>query len=127
VPTNAKLIGEIMLKSGDIGYTVPGDKVVVKVDAFSYQRHGMVEGRLLSVSEESFNPGQKNKSMPSVSGAQHRARIALIKTDLRDMPKNAQLIPGMTIVAEIKVGKRSVISYFLNPVLRGFGESIREP
>ncbi len=29
--------------------------------------------------------------------------------------------------AEIKVGTRTVIAYFLNPILRGLHESIREP
>jgi hemolysin D len=33
----------------------------------------------------------------------------------------------MSLMAEIKVGSRSVISYFLNPLLRGFREAIREP
>jgi HlyD family secretion protein len=37
------------------------------------------------------------------------------------------MIPGLAATAEMKVGERSVISYFLYPVLRGFDESIREP
>jgi len=129
VPSDASLIAEVMIGSSDVGYARPGDKVVVKVDAFPYQRHGMMEGRLLSISEESFNPGSRGAetTLPSSPGAQHRARIALTNTKLDDMPDDAQLIPGMTLTAEIKVGKRSVISYFLNPITRGFGESIREP
>lgn len=132
VPSNATLIAEIMVASGDVGYAVPGDRVVVKVDAFPYQRHGMVEGRLISISEESFNPGSRgpngeSSQMPSVSGAQHRARIALTNTKLEKMPETARLIPGMTLSAEIMVGRRSVISYFLYPITRALHESIREP
>ena len=42
-------------------------------------------------------------------------------------PQDAyQLIPGMAVTAEMKVGRRSVISYFLYPLLRGLDESIRE-
>jgi len=37
------------------------------------------------------------------------------------------LIPGMTMSAEVTVGRRSIISYFLNPLTRVLGESIREP
>jgi HlyD family secretion protein len=37
-----------------------------------------------------------------------------------------QLIPGMGLTAELKVGRRRVISYFLYPLLRGLDESIRE-
>jgi HlyD family secretion protein len=33
----------------------------------------------------------------------------------------------MTIAAEIRVGDRRVIEYFLYPILRGLDSSIREP
>jgi len=33
----------------------------------------------------------------------------------------------MTLIAEIKVSERTVISYFLYPLMKGFDESIREP
>ena len=46
---------------------------------------------------------------------------------LQRLPPGARLIPGMTVAAEVKVGARSVISYFLYPIERGFDESIREP
>ena len=36
-------------------------------------------------------------------------------------------MPGMKVRAEIKVGQRSVISYFLYPVIRALDESLREP
>jgi HlyD family secretion protein len=33
----------------------------------------------------------------------------------------------MTVSAEIKIGTRSVLSYFIDPLLKGLDESIREP
>jgi hemolysin D len=33
----------------------------------------------------------------------------------------------MTVVGEIRVGDRSVISYFLYPLIKAFDEGIREP
>jgi HlyD family secretion protein len=38
-----------------------------------------------------------------------------------------RLLPGMTVTTEIKVGNRTVISYFLYPLLRGLDNAIREP
>jgi HlyD family secretion protein len=43
------------------------------------------------------------------------------------MPADARLLPGMTVTAEIKVGRRRIISYLLYPVLKGLDESMREP
>ena len=127
VPSNAPLIAEIMINSADVGYTKPDNPVWVKVDAFPYQRHGMVEGRLASVSEASFTPGSTGDLPPGRGGAFHRARIELVKTQLERLPEGARLMPGMTVQADVKVGSRSVISYFLNPLRRGLDESLREP
>ncbi|MGE3332028.1 MAG: HlyD family type I secretion periplasmic adaptor subunit [Rhodospirillaceae bacterium] len=134
VPSNSKMIGEIMVNSKDVGYAKPGDHVVIKVDSFSYQRHGMLEGKLVSVSEESYIGGAVSNSNAVVppatsdaSGAFHKGFVELTKTELEDLPEGARLIPGMTMSAEIKVGSRSVLGYFLNPITRGLSESIREP
>ncbi|MFZ4809338.1 MAG: hypothetical protein ACOYLQ_18955 [Hyphomicrobiaceae bacterium] len=51
----------------------------------------------------------------------------LTSLELERMPEGARLTPGMTASADIKVGMRSVISYFLTPLIRGFDESLREP
>jgi HlyD family secretion protein len=134
IPTNSKIIGEIMVNSKDVGYAKPGDLVVIKVDSFSYQRHGMLEGKLLSISEESYIGGAFNNpnavvpaATSEASGAFHKGFVELTKTELDNLPEGARLIPGMTMSAEIKVGSRSVLGYFLNPITRGLGESIREP
>ena len=111
VPAAAPLIADIAIGSADVGYASAGDAVVVKVDAFPYQRHGMVSGRLRSIGEDSFAGPDTHY---------HRGQIALEHSDLR-------LIPGMTVTAEIKVGTRSVLSYFLYPITRALSESIREP
>jgi len=125
------LSAEVEIASADVGYAKPGDPVRLKVDAFPYQRHGMLEGVLHSITQESTSPEQQDGSTPSprraAQGATHHAYIDLTRTDLTALPEGTSLIPGMTLSAEIKVGSRSVISYFLFPVIRGFGESIREP
>jgi HlyD family secretion protein len=43
------------------------------------------------------------------------------------VPPDFRLIPGMTATAEIVIGKRTVISYLLDPIVRLFDESLREP
>ena len=56
----------------------------------------------------------------------YKARVALSDPQLRDVPKDFKLIPGMALQAEIRTGKRSVLSYFLYPIMRGLDEGIRE-
>jgi len=138
IKANSNVIAEIMISSADIGYAKPGDDVVIKIDAFPWQRHGLLGGRLLSVSEESFpmggasgpgssGTGMQNPSRGGVGGAVHRGLVEMTNTEFESLPSGARLIPGMTLQAEIKVGSRSVLSYFLNPLTKGLSESIREP
>ena len=136
VPMNTPLIAEIAITSGDVGYVKIGDFVQIKVDAFPYQRHGRLHGHLAAISQESFGGGQPADQRASMGfsetstiagGAVHRARIELQEQTLQNLPEGVHLIPGMTLLAEIKVGTRSIISYFLNPITRGLGESVREP
>ena len=133
VPADAPLIANVSITSGDVGSTAPGDKVEVKVDAFPFQRHGMLHGFLRSISEESFSQqtaataATPQVGQTSNGGAFHRAQIELTDLTLHDLPAGAHLIPGMTVAAEIEVGSRSIISYFIYPLIRGLHESMREP
>jgi hemolysin D len=131
VPTMSPLIAEIMIHSADVGYTRVGDEVAIKVDAFPYQRHGLLAGRLRSIGEDSVTPGGSASAIPvggqGAAGVFHRCQVTLTSTELSLLPPGARLIPGMAVTAEVKVGSRSVISYFLYPIQRGFRESIREP
>lgn len=131
VPANVPLIAEIALRSADIGYTRPGDAVVLKVDAFPFQRHGVLEGRLRSVGQESFGrqdaAAPDGRTAPASGGAVHGGQVVLSGSGLSDLPPGTNVIPGMTVTAEIKVGTRRVLSYFLNPLVRGLQESLREP
>ena len=57
----------------------------------------------------------------------YRVLVDVSDKRLHALPERIQMIPGMAVTAEMKVGHRSVISYFLYPLLRGLDESIREP
>jgi HlyD family secretion protein len=131
VPSTAPLIAEISINSADVGFSKPGDEVAIKVDAFPYQKHGLLTGKLRSIGEDSFSPNG-GANVTSVSGQSplgvfHRSQVELTDARLHNIPSGSHLIPGMSVTAEIKVGSRSVISYFLYPVERGLQESIREP
>ena len=124
VPVDTKLEAEIQIDAMDVGYVKLGDVSRLKMDAFPFQRHGFIEGEVRTISEDAFrkeaDPGQN-------MDAYYKSRIALTNTHLRKLPEQARLLPGMTLSAEIVVGKRSVISYLLWPIKRAVDESMQEP
>lgn len=126
VPAGVPLIAEVTLRSADIGLVKAGDRVAVKVDAFPFQRHGTLEGVLRAVVQDS-QPGSMAEPGPAAGAGLHRAVIEISQAALQALPAGAGLIPGMTVTAEIATGTRSVISYVLQPLIKGARESLREP
>jgi HlyD family secretion protein len=124
VPLNVDLEAEVQIDSADVGYIKNGDTVHIKIDAFPFQRHGTLEAKVRSISQDAF---KRENSVRSASEAYYLSRMALNSTELKNMLDSARLMPGMTLTAEVVVGKRSVISYLAWPLTKGLNESIREP
>jgi len=124
VPLGAELEAEVQLDSQDVGYVKVGDKAHLKFDAFPFQKHGMLTGELRTISEDAF---RSESSGGSNLDGYYKCRISFKPTGLKRMPENARLLPGMTVTVELVVGKRSVISYLLWPLLKASDEAINEP
>jgi HlyD family secretion protein len=133
VPRDAKIEAEVDVDSADVARLRVGDAVRVKLEALPFQRHGTITGRLRVITENSFQPDKgaappaTTPKNPEGQPAFFRGRVELGPIALQDVPKDFRLIPGMTTTAEILVGKRTIISYLLDPVIRLFDESLREP
>ena len=130
VPQGNKIEAEVDVESADVARLRIGDPVRVKFDALPFQRHGTLAGEVRVITENSFQADKNARATPDKPDAQpafFRARVALGPLALRDVPKDFRLIPGMTTTAEIVVGKRTIISYLLDPIVRLFDESLREP
>lgn len=122
VPTGVPLIAEISLKSSEIGRLSTGASATVKVDSFPWRRHGALPGELRSISRESY------ATQSDGGGAVvHKGQIRLVSEELANMPAGAQLLPGMTLSADVNVGTRTVLEFFVEPLVRGLKESLREP
>ncbi len=119
VPTDVPLIAEIGVRSAEVGNISVGDAVAIKIDAFPWRRYGVTEGRLQTVGRASYTP-------EGASEALHPARVSL-SGDFAARSGQMILQPGMTLTAEISTGTRSVLDYFLDPLIRGLNESLREP
>ncbi|MBF0125987.1 MAG: HlyD family type I secretion periplasmic adaptor subunit [Magnetococcales bacterium] len=128
VPADSVLIADVMLDAIDVGYVKTGDKVIMKVNAFPYQRYGVLEGELLFVSQESFQGASEGSAgvVRNTGGAFHVGRVRLTRKELKNMPEGAQLIRGMTLIYNIPVGSRRLINYFLYTMTSIFDESFRE-
>ena len=67
------------------------------------------------------------KTQPNQSTIHYRARFELRGSRFRNLPDGFSLRPGMRVVADVKVGRRAILDYVLNPITRVIDESLREP
>jgi hemolysin D len=124
VPLNVPLEAEVQIDSADIGHVKLGDPVRVKIDAFPFQKHGTISGKLAKMSQDAF---VRKSVTGNPAESYYLGRVEFERISFRNLDKPARLLPGMSMTSEIVVGKRSVISYFLYPMIKAFDEAAREP
>lgn len=125
VPADAKLEVEASVEASQLSRVAVGDIVQIKLDAYPYQEHGMLTGKITTISGDSFTNERETSNAPQ--GSFYRVRIAVAPGGLHDVPAPFRITPGMPLTAEIKIGKRSVLSYLTRPITRSVDQSMREP
>jgi hemolysin D len=124
VPLNVSLEAEAHVDAVDVGYLKLGQAVHVKLDAFPFQKHGMLDAKVATISEDAF---RRENASKTGGDSYYLVRLQLQGTDLKNMKEGTRLLPGMTANAEIVVGQRTILSYLAWPLTKGISESIREP
>jgi HlyD family type I secretion membrane fusion protein len=123
VPLEGAVEADVNVRSEDIGFIKVGDPVQVKLDAYRYMQHGTAKGVIKTISEGSFTTDDNNQP----TAPYFKVRVAIKDVHLRNVPADFRLIPGMTIVGDIMVGKRTILSYLVEGGLRTGSEAMREP
>lgn len=125
VPLGGAMEAEIQIDAVDVGYVKLGDEAEVKFDAFPFQKHGSLKSTVRVISEDAFK--RENVAPGGGTEAYYLSRVALGKQQLKKLGPRERLLPGMTLTAEVVVGKRTVMSYLLWPLTKAMDESIQEP
>jgi hemolysin D len=123
MPLNSPVEAEFRIASRDIGFVQPGDRCILKIDAFNFTEHGTAGGSVRWISDGAFTADDNGQTVE----AYYKARCSVDLPNFINVPATFRLIPGMTLQADVNVGKRSVAMYLLGSVLRGYNESMREP
>lgn len=118
VPENEKLEVEAFIENKDIGFVWAGQPVQIKVETFPFTKYGLIEGKLINVSDDAIEDEKL--------GLIYAAKVQMDKTTMDVDGRMVNLTPGMSMTVEIQIGKRRVIEYFMSPLLKHGKESIRE-
>jgi hemolysin D len=138
VPDHAPVLIKATVDNRDIGFVHPGQDVAVKVQTFQFTRYGLLHGHVVDVSRDRVESQPTAQRQPAErasdqdtggtrpDGSGYVAHVALDSTRMLIDGREEAVTPGMAVTAEIKTGRRSVISYLLSPLRRYAHEGIRE-
>lgn len=144
VPLGGPLEVQAYVSNQDIGFVVPGQSAVVKIDSFPFTRYGTIAAEVISVARDAIPGDAASAAMadaakpvdrssqnlaPAANGtdnlvfaAQLRPVAQSLMVDGREVPLTA----GMTVTVEIKTGSRRVLDFVLSPLAELIGNSMGE-
>ncbi len=120
VPTATGFEVEAKILNKDIGFIEQSQPVSVKVAAFPFTSYGALPGTIEWVAGDAV--------LDQDLGPVYPVRISLAGHQLPNTVngRTGMITPGMTVTADVKIGRRRVIEYFLGPILRYRDQSLRE-
>lgn len=119
VPTEGTLLIETKIKPSDIAFLTPNMKASVKFSAYDYTIYGGLNAKLEQIGADSLTDEKNKESYYLVT---LRTDKNFIGTKEHPMP----IIPGMVATVDILVGKNTILSYLLKPVLKAKYMALRE-
>ena len=105
-----------------MGFLRPGQRVLLRYEAFPYQKFGHQEGTVAVVSRSALSPAE----LPaSVAGLAHlagktdpvyRVTVALSSQSVRAYGSAVDLSPGMQLDADVVLENRRLVEWMLEPL-----------
>lgn len=120
VPNNGMLLVETKVKPKDIAQLVVGQEAVVKFSAYDFVIYGGVKGELVHISADA--------TIDERDGAFFIVHIAATSDSWKsDAWQDKPIISGMQAEVDILAGSKTVLQYWLKPLLRARAVAMREP
>lgn len=104
-PIEDSLTIEAKIKSSDRAFIWEGQEVSVEITAYDFSKYGLLKGKLISLSPDSFE--DKDGSI---------FYIAKIKADVNQFAPDLPILPGMVANVSILTGKKTVLKYIIKPL-----------
>jgi hemolysin D len=118
VPTSPIQEVEVQIENRDIGLLKVGQEAAIKISAYDYTRYGTVPATITFITPDAIADDKGN--------LRYLVRLQLTKNAFLIDGISRQIAPGMEVSADVKIGRRRIVSYFLSPIIRSVSEAIRE-
>lgn len=127
VPIADQMLVEAYVKPAEVAFLQQGQKVIVKLSAYDYNRFGGLEGVLEHISPDTMrDEKQRRPGVPvELEEGYYRLLVRITDTDLDRNGLRMRPLPGMTATVEIKTGQKTVLEYLFRP-LQNVTQALKE-
>lgn len=116
IPNEGELKAVLLIPTRAYGFVQTGQKTRIRFDAFPYQRFGLFEGQISKTSRSIVLPNEID--MPIViQEPVYRVEVTLAMQDIRAYGESMPLQAGMLLSADVVLEQRSLLAWFLEPLL----------
>jgi membrane fusion protein len=124
LPQGSTLQAQLLVPSRAVGFVEPGSRVVLRYQAYPYEKFGQQYGRVTEISRSALSASE----VAALTGQQaqeplYRVKVALDRQSVQAYGKPAALKPGMALDADIMMDRRSLIEWAFEP-LYGLGRQM---
>ena len=117
LPQGSLLRAELLVPTRAIGFIAKGREVVLRYEAFPFERFGQYRGVVADVSQTVWSTGEKIGPL-TIREPVYRVTVALDKQTVNAQGQALALKSGMLVNADILLEKRSLIEWLFEPVMQ---------
>jgi len=118
IPLDDTLLIEAEVQPQDIAFLRLGQPARVKLTAYDYSRYGSLDAHVENISADAITNDQKQSV--------YVIKIRTLKSSLSTADGDLPILPGMVAEVDILNGKKSIMRYLMNPVLKLKDNAFRE-
>ncbi len=120
VPLDDTLLVEAYVRPEKIGFLHAGQPVKIKITAYDFARYGSLDGEIIRIGADTISRSDRNDE---------EVFVIEIKTKNTILDANGigvEIIPGMIAEVDILNGRRTVLEYLIQPIVKVKDRALRE-
>lgn len=129
VPTEDEMMVEAYVKPSEVAFLKVGQKAVVKLTSYDFNKYGGLDGELEHLSPDTMKDERQQRkpggTPADMEEGYYRILVRIKDTNLVRKGKKIEPTPGMTASVEIRTGQKTVLEYLFRP-LQNVSQALRE-
>lgn len=117
LPKGSGLHVELLVPTRAIGFVKTGQDVVLRYDAFPYERFGQYHGRIIDIGRNVWSAGDRVGPL-SAREPVYRVDVSLDTQTVSALGQDFALRPGMLVNADLLLEKRTLFQWMFEPLMK---------